>query len=104
MFSISCCGMPLLLMSFLCLLKLHLRESILPQLISCAAEDQCLERLLSASFIFLRIHPFLSENENAAAYQAFQPILRLHLVSYVLYLYKCSLHPCKKFLYFNLKV
>ena len=36
---------------------------------SCAAEEWPLERLLSSAFF-----PFLSEIENAAACQAFQPV------------------------------
>ena len=70
MFSISCCGILLLLMSFLRLLKLHLRKSILPRPSPAQRRNGVLSVFCRLRFGSLRILPFSSKNENAAAYQA----------------------------------
>lgn len=70
MVSISCCGILLLLMSFLRLLKLHLRKSILPRPSPAQRRNGVLSVFYLPCFFNLRILPFSSGNENAAACQA----------------------------------
>ena len=70
MFSISCCGILPLLMSFLRLLKLHLRKSILPRPSPAQRRNGVLSVFYLPCFFNLRILPFSSGNENAAACQA----------------------------------
>ena len=57
MFSISCCGIPLLLVSFFRLLKLHLRKSILPQLSPARRRNGVLSVFCRLCFFSLRILP-----------------------------------------------
>ena len=56
------------------LLKLHLRKSILPQLSPVRRRNGVLSIFCRLCLFSLRVLPFLSENKNAAACQAFQPV------------------------------